>query len=313
MIFKIIATASKAVTIDKISSDKLQPFLKALARVAGNIMINKRPQAIAHVEYKDDTPGAKQGTPVTKIDREVEALVSKQLTRYLPGSIVIGEETFGSEIVEQAQRTRFVWVLDPIDGTRPYITPGETGYGIGIVLLEWGEPVCSSMYAPELDLDGSGTSLFEAHREKEEACLNGQPISIKDKATSQPLLSIYQSPRAKKPLPFAKLLKVFFPNHADISKKPPPTVFHIPCMILKKGLHPLADIAVFTPPPVWDVLQASFWAIKAGWTVTFDTGAPLFPIQWREMPGKRILRPLALGLPSAHKRLLAAIKSMVNE
>ncbi len=81
------------------------------------------------VETKEDF------SPVTAADREAEAAIRALLDQYRPDDGVIGEE-YGDDRPD-AER---VWVLDPIDGTRAFVS-GRPLFGTLIALMEQGKPV----------------------------------------------------------------------------------------------------------------------------------------------------------------------------
>ncbi|MDP9128567.1 MAG: histidinol phosphate phosphatase, partial [Pseudomonadota bacterium] len=56
-------------------------------------------------------------SPVTQADREIERVFRDQLRRKYPDHGIIGEE-FGQDRPD----AEFVWVIDPIDGTRAFMT-----------------------------------------------------------------------------------------------------------------------------------------------------------------------------------------------
>ena len=80
------------------------------------------------VEIKAD------GTPVTTLDRAVEAALRRVIAQQ-PGHGIIGEE-FGAEGAER----EWVWVLDPVDGTRQFAA-GLPNFGTLIALCHEGRPV----------------------------------------------------------------------------------------------------------------------------------------------------------------------------
>jgi myo-inositol-1(or 4)-monophosphatase len=73
--------------------------------------------------------------PVTAADRAAEQAIRSLIATAYPSHGVIGEE-FGSENTE----AEFVWVLDPIDGTKSFITAIPL-WGTLIGLLRAGEPL----------------------------------------------------------------------------------------------------------------------------------------------------------------------------
>lgn len=80
----------------------------------------------------DDKPDA---SPVTIADREVEAAMRAIIAETYPQHGILGEE-HGRHNVD----AEWVWVLDPIDGTKAFIT-GKPSFGTLIALAHRGRPV----------------------------------------------------------------------------------------------------------------------------------------------------------------------------
>jgi inositol-phosphate phosphatase/L-galactose 1-phosphate phosphatase/histidinol-phosphatase len=74
-------------------------------------------------------------SPVTIADREAEAAMRDLIRRRFPGHGILGEEYGATDLDAE-----FVWVLDPIDGTKSFIT-GRPLFGTLIALLHGGVPV----------------------------------------------------------------------------------------------------------------------------------------------------------------------------
>ena len=111
------------------------------------------------VETKADT------TPVTAADRGAEELLRSLIAKKFPAHGVIGEE-FG----EDRPGAEWVWVLDPIDGTKSFIA-GVPLWGTLIALLHGGQPVLGAIHLPasgQLML-GDGTTTT----------LNGRPVRMR--------------------------------------------------------------------------------------------------------------------------------------
>lgn len=81
-------------------------------------------------------------SPVTIADRSAEAAIRAMLRERFPADGILGEE-FGHER-ETAQRC---WVLDPIDGTRAFLT-GRPVFGTLIGLIEDGRPILGIIDQP---------------------------------------------------------------------------------------------------------------------------------------------------------------------
>ncbi|MEM6711415.1 MAG: inositol monophosphatase family protein [Pseudomonadota bacterium] len=83
--------------------------------------------------------------PVTKADRACEEKLRALIRQHFPSDGIFGEE-YGAEKLD----ARFVWVIDPIDGTRAFIC-GVPLWGTLIGLLENGIPVAGLGYQPFID------------------------------------------------------------------------------------------------------------------------------------------------------------------
>ncbi|ASY72615.1 inositol monophosphatase [Sinorhizobium fredii USDA 205] len=79
---------------------------------------------------------------VSIADREVENLIRERLGEIYPDDGILGEE-YGL----LAGRSGFTWVIDPIDGTSPFVN-GMPNWCISIALLHDGVPVVGVISAP---------------------------------------------------------------------------------------------------------------------------------------------------------------------
>jgi myo-inositol-1(or 4)-monophosphatase len=80
--------------------------------------------------------------PVTAADRAAETAMRTLIRQHFPDHGIVGEE-FGSERTD----AEYVWVLDPIDGTKSFIA-GMPAWGTLIALTRGGEPVYGMMHQP---------------------------------------------------------------------------------------------------------------------------------------------------------------------
>jgi len=80
--------------------------------------------------------------PVTAADRQAEAAMRQLIGDEFPDHGIVGEE-YGADRPD----ADFVWVLDPIDGTRAFIT-GLPVWGTLIGLLQNGRPIFGMMAQP---------------------------------------------------------------------------------------------------------------------------------------------------------------------
>ncbi len=83
-------------------------------------------------------------TPVTRADREAEARVREIIAAAQPAHGIVGEE--GESLRSGAE---FVWVLDPIDGTKRFIS-GNPMFGTLVALAQDGTPILGVIDMPML-------------------------------------------------------------------------------------------------------------------------------------------------------------------
>jgi myo-inositol-1(or 4)-monophosphatase len=109
---------------------------EAAADVAGAVIRPFFRAAGLGADLKDDR------SPVTIADRTAEQAMRAVLAERLPGHGILGEE-FGLERAE----ARLRWVLDPIDGTRAFIT-GRPIFGTLLALLDGDRPILGVIDQP---------------------------------------------------------------------------------------------------------------------------------------------------------------------
>jgi inositol-phosphate phosphatase/L-galactose 1-phosphate phosphatase/histidinol-phosphatase len=121
------------------SAAALQPehlaLAEALADAAGQVIRGYFRQPVA----VDDKPDS---SPVTIVDREAEAVMRRLIAARFPEHGIFGEE-HGRDRAD----AEFVWLLDPIDGTKSFIS-GVPLFGTLIALLHHGRPVLGIIDQP---------------------------------------------------------------------------------------------------------------------------------------------------------------------
>jgi histidinol phosphatase-like enzyme (inositol monophosphatase family) len=147
------------------SSDRLPnwqvyaDFAGRLADASGAVIRQyfRKPLAIT------DKSGTSAGfDPVTAADQEAEAAIRDLIRHAYPGHGILGEE-HGTE----AGGDSLTWVIDPIDGTRAFMT-GMLSWGTLIALNDGAGPIVGVMDQPVTGERLTGTP--------EGAFLNGAPI-----------------------------------------------------------------------------------------------------------------------------------------
>ena len=139
--------------------ETLTPFLRELAHSSGEVVLRH----FANTDLKVDTKT--DATPVTAADRAAEGVLRRLIAARFPGHGVLGEE-YG----EDRPDAEFVWVVDPIDGTRAFVA-GCPLFGTLVALLHGGQPVVGAVHLPVLGrlFLGDGRS----------ATCNGRPVRVR--------------------------------------------------------------------------------------------------------------------------------------
>ena len=140
--------------VDETTQRHLIAVAHALADAAG-------PQTLAHFRASDlvaEDKDASQFDPVTVADRAAEQAMRTVLAAERPDDAILGEE-FG----QKAGTTGLTWVLDPIDGTRGYIS-GTPTWGVLISVADETGPlfgIVDQPYIGERFAGGFGTATID--------------------------------------------------------------------------------------------------------------------------------------------------------
>lgn len=116
--------------------DTAQADIAALLPLAHRLADAAGAAALAHFRADglaaEDKDGIARFDPVTAADREAEAAIRAILAAERPDDGILGEED-----VRVESRSGFTWVLDPVDGTRAFIS-GLPTWGV-LIALDDGE------------------------------------------------------------------------------------------------------------------------------------------------------------------------------
>ena len=131
-------------------------FMEELAAASARVICPLFGSPTLAVETKSDL------TPVTAADRGAEEVMRAMINERFPSHGILGEE-YGPERTD----AEWVWVLDPVDGTKSFAA-GCPLFGTLIALLHRGQPVLGAIHQPILHqlVIGDGT----------QTTLNGAPV-----------------------------------------------------------------------------------------------------------------------------------------
>ena len=141
---------------------ELMHFANRLADAAATVTLASFRTAV-DVDYK--IKGDDHFDPVTEADRNAEKAIRTLIEEKYPQHAILGEE-FG----HKKNDSPFEWVLDPIDGTRAFIS-GLPTWGTLIALTYHGTPIIGIIDQPYMGERFAGSRLG--------ATLNGSPIQTR--------------------------------------------------------------------------------------------------------------------------------------
>ena len=214
----------------------------------------------------------KDGDSATEADIKIGNMLGELGKALIPDSLIIEEETFGAAAYETLRlNPAYVWVIDPIDGTKAFRTSGNNEYCVVVALLHHMRPVLSLLYAPEYE----GGLLFEAIEGEDGITLNGE------KWNSLPLADRHDIPCVS---------HVSTDTALNDMEKAVQSLFETKEMIRAYNGHSTAInyalVAkdklqrVFTRRDVnlWDSVQGAYLVEKLGGKVFYADGTDVFPI-----------------------------------
>jgi myo-inositol-1(or 4)-monophosphatase len=219
------------------------------------------------------------GSPVTEADVAVDTFLKIRLSSLLPGAGWLSEET-----ADDARRLgrEFVWIVDPIDGTRAYLS-GSHDWSVAIALLRDTRPILGIVYAPAHE------TIYQAEHGAG-AFRNGDRIAVSP-ATSLKGISVAG------PKPFVDRLE----HEVGSIKRVP----RIPSLALRisRVAEGSVDVGLVTSDARdWDLAAADLILQEAGGALTSLAGdAPRYN-QPEPSHGE-----LAAGPQRLHRDLIAAI------
>jgi myo-inositol-1(or 4)-monophosphatase len=259
-----------------IVDDKLVAFANRLADASGAVI---RPFFRQRIEVAHK-PGRAAFDPVTEADKGGERAIRAIIERERPDDGILGEE-YG----EKPGRNSLRWVLDPVDGTRAFIT-GRHEWGSLIALEDHEVPVLGMLDQPVLGerfLGFNGRSVL----------LTGDtrtPMKVRECPTLGDAIlcatdpSSYMSPDQQAAFGRVKAAVRMTRHHGD-------------CYIFAMLAMGFVDMVIEGPLKRWDIAALIPIVEGAGGLVTGWDGAP-----WRD--GEAVL---ACGDRRIHEQTIALL------
>ena len=122
----------------KLNLSQYLNFAKKLVNASERI-IKKTPSHRLKIDFKSDK------SPVTKIDMKIEKELRSMIIKKYPG-----HDIYGEEYQNKSNNSPFIWVIDPIDGTKNFIN-GNGNFGTLISLCIDKIPVIGIINCPDIN------------------------------------------------------------------------------------------------------------------------------------------------------------------
>ena len=224
-------------------------------------------------------------SPVSEADIAVNDLLRARLTELAPGAGWLSEETEDDPAARQAAR---VWIVDPIDGTRAFIS-GKPDWTVSVALVAEGRPVLAGLYAPVLE------QMFLAVHGRG-ARLNGAAIRV---SSGNDLTGA----RVAGPKKYLEKLEKLAP-----SVLPQPKVHSLALRLTQVGAAALDAAFSSGGSHDWDLAAADLLVHEAGGLLTDFSGRPLsFNCT------QTVHRALVAAGPARHGAILGLVRDRMPE
>jgi inositol-phosphate phosphatase/L-galactose 1-phosphate phosphatase/histidinol-phosphatase len=125
--------------MENLNITELKKFITDIIYSSGDIA-KKYFRANIAQETKEDF------SPVTLADKEIEDFLRSKIAEKYPSHLICGEE-LGYELGENAQKAKYKWYIDPIDGTASFIG-GRPLFTTLLALVIDEKPAFSAVYQP---------------------------------------------------------------------------------------------------------------------------------------------------------------------
>jgi myo-inositol-1(or 4)-monophosphatase len=210
----------------------------AIAERAGRLQVQRRPSLVvkgtkAHVNDL-----------VSDVDLASEQLIGDALTALWPDDGILGEE--GHDTAGTSGRR---WVVDPLDGTRNYVT--ATGpWSVSIALYDGDRPVAAVVHDPAAGETFTAVAGAGAR-------LGGAPIAVSGATLDAAVVGLSFNPSPGTKQQVAGLIGRMLPAIGDLRRLPAA----LDLAYLAAGR---LDAAVLVDTQQWDVAAGLLIAVEAG-------------------------------------------------
>lgn len=256
---------------------------KRLAEKAAEISLVRIGQATASRKFDKSI--------VTTTDHEIQSLIVRAIGSAYPDHAICGEETEPSAGARVApERTRYCWVIDPLDGTRNYVARLPC-FATSIAVLDKGAPIVGVIY------EHNTRQLFSATVEGG-AFLNGDAIHVNNLGDDSDHLLGLASSKDEMAL---RVGRAWHGTRGYVCRNFGSTAFEMG-LIASGAMTGMLGRRV----KIWDVAAGALLIQEAGGVFTDPNGEPLTPFSMDADPQQNI--PFLAASRRMHEILLDSIR-----
>jgi myo-inositol-1(or 4)-monophosphatase len=301
--------------INKATLQEIENHAVEIAGGAGRILAGHFGRSLK-IDYKDDA----ERDPVTEADHETQAYLVDAIKARFPDHGILGEEDDEETRDDKSAAPDFLWVLDPLDGTKNFLH-GLPVYASSIGVLFKGAPVAGAVFVPWPGAANGGL-VFHA-RKGGGAFADGQPISVLDSDGPKGNVLVTL------PAGFGSFLGFRKPMIGKVGELRVTGSIAYELVMVARGV---TQYMVTTAPHLWDVAGGVALVMEAGGILMRGSRDPgplgLFPsTRWEEVETlvpdwrsgqtslgdvRRWRAPLTLGSPGVARFVTANMRRRSN-
>ncbi len=233
------------------------------AREAGEMLMG-----LFGAQVKVDYKNKDETDPVSEADRASQAFLTKAINEKFPAHGVLGEEKPEDEDEATRQGARalpeYLWVLDPLDGTKNFLN-GLHVWGCSVGVLKRGRPVAGAIFTPE----DKGV-IYCAH-EGGGAFRDGRPIEAarENRPTGKRIAAL--------PGTYWTQFRPTGPLKKNLGEvRSTGSMCYEQALVARGSLH----YALFSVPSIWDVAAGTLIVKEAG---GITLARRLYTERWSEL------------------------------
>lgn len=249
---------------EKILNEIENKIIETLKTDVTDIITETRKNMVV-VEEKND------GDSATLADIKIGELFDNLLPTLVEGSIVIQEESFDEVVYSKLATSKYVWVVDPIDGTKAFRDTNNYEWCVGVCLFENLNPILSFVYIPELWLDKP--YLLSANKYKEGIYNYGEKLNLETNSKGCKYVS-HTHKSTERNETENKIATLFENNEMIRAYAGHSTLAQFAEVALKIN----GKVFSRREANVWDITQSAYLIEKMGGEVYYEDGKNIFPL-----------------------------------